>query len=110
MRRVLLLPLAALALAGCNATTPPPPPPASGAVAVTPPISTLPQGEGCAGAVARWKAIQSNDLAMGHVTRPVYDRIQGEIAEAETACAAGRDAEARGLVAASRQRHGYPAG
>ena len=108
MRRVLLLPLAALALAGCNATAPPPP--ASGGVAITPPIAALPQGEGCAGAVARWKAIQSNDLAMGHVTRPVYDRIQGEIGEAEAACSAGRDAEARALVAASRKRHGYPAG
>lgn len=108
MRRVVLLSLAALALAGCNATTQAPP--TAAAVAAVPPIATLPQGEGCAGAVARWKAIQSNDLAMGHVTRPVYDRIQGEIAEAETACAAGRDAEARGLVAASRKRHGYPAG
>lgn len=108
MRRALLLPLA-LALAACNQTTPAAPPPGSAPLGVTPSTFSMPQGEGCAGDVARWKAIQDNDLATGHVTPAVHTQIAAEIARAKAACDAGRDAEARGLVAASRKRHGYPA-
>lgn len=77
---------------------------------VTPPNFSLPSGSGCQGAVARWAAIQDNDLKSGHVSPSVYKTIQGEIAQARAACNAGRDAEARGMVRASRARHGYPAG
>lgn len=107
MRRALLLPLA-VALAACNQTTPAPPP-GSAPLGVTPSTFSMPQGAGCAGDVARWKAIQDNDLETGHVTPAVHTQIAGEIAKAKAACDAGRDAEARGLVAASRRRHGYPA-
>jgi hypothetical protein len=114
MRHALALPLAllaGLAVAGCNTTAQTPPPPTSAPVSpVTPPGFTLPDGAGCSGAVARFRAIQDNDLAMGHVGRKVYDQIKGEIAQAETACAAGRDAESRAMIAASRKRHGYPEG
>lgn len=104
---------ALLALAGCNATTTQAPPPAPAAAAVSPVTPSgfrLPEGAGCTGAVARFRAIQDNDLATGHVSRKVYDQIRGEIAQAESACAAGKDAEARGMIAASRKRHGYPEG
>lgn len=47
---------------------------------------------------------------MGHVGKSVYDRIQNDISQASAACAAGRDAEARAMVRASRVRNGYPAG
>lgn len=101
--------LCALAAAGCNPGAPtaaaPPPGPVS---PVTPAGFALPQGAGCSGDIARFRAIQDNDLKTGHVNKTVYDRIQGEIAQAESACAAGRDAEARNLIAASRKRHGYP--
>ena len=100
--------LAALALAACNQTAPQAAAPGPGS-GVTPSTFQMPEGSGCAGEVARWKAIQDNDLATGHVTQPVHDQITREIASAQTACAAGRDAEARSLVAASRKRHGYPA-
>lgn len=103
-----LAPLAALALAACNQTTPPAPPPGSAPLGVTPSTFSMPQGAGCTGDVARWKAIQDNDLQTGHVSQKVYDAIAKEIAQAQTACAAGRDAEASALVAASRKRHGYP--
>lgn len=108
MRCALLLPLA-LVLAACNQTASAPPP-SSAPVGVTPSTFAMPQGEGCAADVARWKAIQDNDLATGHVTQKVYDQIAADIAKAKSACEAGRDAEARGAVAASRKRHGYPAG
>jgi hypothetical protein len=117
--------LAALALAvviaGCNSTgasapqpvasTAPPSSAYAGLPAgVSPPGFKLPSGSGCAVAVARWQAIQDNDLNSGHVGQPVYDQIGKEIAQASAACQGGRDAEAESLIRASRTRHGYPAG
>ena len=74
----------------------------------TPKDFHLPEGSGCAGDIARWKAIQSNDYASGNVNLKVYNQIQNEIDRASAVCQEGRDAEARKLVAASRARHGYP--
>lgn len=99
----------ALALAACNTPAPPPAaPPVPGSVAVTPPGFTLPEGNDCAAKIARYRAVQDNDLSMGHVAQSVYNQIQREIAGAEKACAAGQDAEARAMISASQQRHGYP--
>ena len=100
----------ALALAACN----PPAPqasasPAPGSVAVTPSNFTLPEGSDCAAEIARYRAIQDNDLSMGHVAKSVYAAMQRETEAAARACAAGHDAEARALIAASKSRHGYPA-
>jgi hypothetical protein len=108
-----------LSLAACNTTQPqataPQPAPAGATDAyratpagVTPQGFALPTGSGCQGDIARWAAIQDNDLKTGHVSKSVYDRIQGEINEARTACAAGNSAQASALVRASRARHGYP--
>jgi outer membrane murein-binding lipoprotein Lpp len=102
----------ALLLAGCNSNAPAPqvsaPPASSAPVGVTPSSFRMPEGSGCSGDVARWKAIQDNDLVTGHVSKSVYDRIQNDINQASAACAAGRDAEARAMVRASRARNGYP--
>ena len=99
-----------LALAACNASPPPPaasaPPQAT--ARVTPENFQLPAGAGCSADIARWQAIQQNDLQMGHVNKTVYEQIQGEIANAAAACQTGRGAEASALVRASRARHGYP--
>ena len=98
------------ALAGCNSTAPAPEA-AAPQVAhsnITPPDFKLPEGSGCSADVARWQAIQKNDLEMGHVGQGVYNQIQGEIAQAAAACQAGRDGEARAMVSASKKRHGYP--
>lgn len=106
-------------LAGCNSAPNPaatqPPAPAAATyrdvpAGVTPSNFRMPEGSGCKGAVARWAAIQDNDLRSGHVSPSVYKTIQGEIAQARAACEAGRDAQAIGMVRASRARHGYPAG
>ena len=70
--------LVAALLVGCNnARTPEP---ASGApVAATqrvgPSDVALPEGVGCSGAIARYRAIMDNDRAMGHVNQGVYDKI-----------------------------------
>ena len=99
-----------LLTAGCNSSPPPvasaPPRPAS--ANVTPSDFRLPGGAGCSGDVANWQAIQDNDLRMGHVNQSVYNQIRSEIAQASAACSAGRDAEARSMVHASKARHGYP--
>jgi len=106
-----------LTLAACNTAAPPPPAPAPTpgsyaglAPGVSPPGFRLPEGADCTAAVARWKAIQDNDLATGHVGQSVYNQIRGDIDRASAACAAGKDAEAQAIVRASRARHGYPAG
>ena len=108
-----------MALAACNTTQPQATTPAAPQAAaadpyrstpagVTPQGFTLPEGSGCQGEIARWAAIQDNDLKTGHVTKSVYDTIQGEIAQARSACAAGNSGQASALVRASRARHGYP--
>ncbi len=77
---------------------------------VTPPGFQLPGGSGCAAEIARYRAVQDNDLAMGNVAQSVYNRIKGEIAAAERECAAGHDAHAVEMLDASKKRHGYPVG
>jgi hypothetical protein len=74
----------------------------------TPKSFRMPDGAGCGGDVARWKAVQDNDYASGNIGLKVYHEIQGEIARADAACQAGRDGEARGMIHASKRRHGYP--
>jgi len=64
--------------------------------------------EGCVGDIARYRAIQDNDLAMGHVAQSVYNQIKKEIGEAEAQCSEGHEAQARATILASRKRHGYP--
>ncbi len=93
-----LLLSAALALAACNQTTSAP----SGTAMVASSSNT-----GCNGEIGRYRAVMSNDLATGHVNRSVYNRVDQEIAQAEAACAAGRDAEAIRMVNATKARHGY---
>jgi hypothetical protein len=68
----------------------------------------MPQGTGCAAEAARYRAIQDNDLAMGHVNKSIYEQIRGEIGAAEQVCAAGDNGKAHAMLLASRQRHGYP--
>lgn len=108
MKPALLAAIAALGLAGCNSARPAPSAAAPGSLAVAPSNFQMPQGGGCAGDIARYRAVQDDDLAMGQIAQSVYDHVHREIAEADQACSAGRDAEARAMIVASRKRHGYP--
>jgi hypothetical protein len=110
MKPIFALAFAASLLAGCNdmAAAPQAAAPDPGTSDVTPQTFQMPTGEGCSGDIARYRAIQDNDLAMGHVAKSVYNQIKKEIAEAETECVAGHDAQARASIIASRKRHGYP--
>lgn len=93
-----LLLTGALALAACNQTATAPA--GTGVMASS-------SGTGCNGEISRYRAVMSNDLAMGHVNQSVYNRVDREITQAEAACTAGRDAEAVRMVNATKARHGY---
>ncbi len=100
----------AAALAACNAARSPQA--TAVAAAPSPPARTseapLPEGSGCAGAVARYRAVIDNDLDMGHVNKSVHAQISNEIAEAASACSSGQDGRALSLLRTSKSRHGYP--
>jgi len=105
LERLAVLGIAAIGLAACNTPAAPPPGPATMA---TPDVN-LPEGSDCAAVIARYRAVVESDASTGNLEQPVYRKIAKEIAPAESACAAGHDAEARAMIAASAQRHGYPA-
>jgi hypothetical protein len=104
---------AATVLGGCNRTanvsaTGP------GAVAsadpsnpIPPDWPKLPEGSACTGELEHFQAILKSDVDKGYINRPVYEQVQPELRTAADACAAGRDAEARKLVQASKKRYGY---
>ena len=105
-----------LLLTGCDQGAPqtalsvPQDKPTPNSLYLTPENFQLPSGDGCLGAIARYKATLDNDLVTGNVNEKVYDAIMREIAPAQKACASGNDAGARGIVAGSRKNHGYPEG
>jgi hypothetical protein len=110
MKTPALMLAASFALAACNAPAPQAStPPAPGSVAVTPPGFQLPEGADCSAKIARYRAVQDNDLSMGHVVQSVYHQIKRETDAASKVCAAGRDGDAKAIIAASERRHGYPA-
>lgn len=104
--------LLTLALAGCQTAQParPAPPPASdyAVPGVTPSTFRLPSGTGCNGEVERFQAVMDNDLASGHTTKGVHDRVSAEIARARSTCAAGNEGGAIGQIRATKARFGYP--
>lgn len=106
IRSLWLTGLVALPLAACNQTASGPAPAAASA-SVTPSSFRMPAGSGCQGEISRYRAVMSNDLAMGHVNQSVYNQVDRELSGAEAACAAGRDAEAQRMVHTIKGRHGY---
>ena len=102
--------LAALLLAACNAFAQPPQIDGSeaGSIMVAQQDAQLPQGGTCAGDIARYRAIQEQDIKMGHVAKSVYNKIKVEIAAAEVECNNGHEAHARQMILVSKKKHGYP--
>jgi hypothetical protein len=108
MRRLCLASLAAAALAACTSVAPPPAPePSSAPAGVTPRTFSMPTGTGCAGEVARFQAVMDNDLATGHTTKGVHERVSAEIAAARAICAAGSEGAANAQLAATKSKFGY---
>jgi hypothetical protein len=100
--------LLAMLATGCTQTAGTPPAPPPGAVpGVTPNTFAMPDGAGCTGDIARFRAVLKNDVETGNVNQSVYNRAEPDLQRASAACAAGRDGEARGIVAATKSRFGY---
>ena len=68
----------------------------------------IPMGQPCGAELSSYKAVMDNDLRMGHVNKPVYDRVINELRPAVAACQASRSYEAIALVNATKRRYGYP--
>ena len=75
---------------------------------VTPAGFRLPEGAGCTGEIARFRAVMDNDLATGHVAREVHGRVLADLRGSEEACAAGQAGEAGARLRAVKNRYGYP--
>ena len=99
--------LAAFALAACTQTASAPTPPSGAVPGLTPNTFSLPSGTGCAGEIARFKAVLKNDVDTGNVGQSVYNRASADLARGDASCAAGRDGEALSVLAATKSRFGY---
>ena len=109
MRLIPVFAILGLTLAGCQTAAPPSaPPPEQAAVGVTPNTFRMPTGSGCSGEVERFQAVIDNDLATGHTTRRVHERVSAEIGRARSTCSAGNDAGASAHIRATKARFGYP--
>lgn len=99
-----------MVLSACNQTASAPPAPAAATAApgVTPSSFQMPSGDGCSGAIAQFQAVLKNDVDVGHLTSSVYGRASADLRQAETVCAAGRDVQARTILAITRKNYGYP--
>jgi hypothetical protein len=51
--------------------------------------------------------VLKSDVDTGNVGQSVYNRANADLAQAESACAAGREGEARSRVASTKSRFGY---
>ena len=108
---LLLSALTALLLGACQSTSggpPAAPPPEQAAPGVTPSTFRMPAGTGCSGEVERFQAVIDNDVATGHTTKGVHDRVSGEIAQARTLCAGGNEGGAIGKIRTTKAKFGYP--
>jgi hypothetical protein len=97
----------ALGLGACNQTARPAAPPPGVIPGVTPSTFRLPEGAGCSGEIARFQAVLQNDIDTGNVAQSVYNRAEPDLNRAAAACSAGRDGEARSILAGTKSRFGY---
>lgn len=106
--RTLLSSALPLLLGACTQTASVPPAPPPGVIpGVTPNTFAMPAGGGCAGEIARFRAVLRNDVDTGNVGQGVYDRASSDLDRASAPCASGRDGEASSIVASTKSRYGY---
>src|ERR1700761_574353 len=103
----ILFPLAvlglAVALGGCNETNGGPGPVVSAPIGPT--AYKLPPGAGCTGEIDRFQSVLKADLDTANAAQKVYDDIQRDLTRAASACEAGREGEARSIIAATKAKH-----
>lgn len=103
IRSLVISAAAFLTLAGCNQTTTSAPAAGAPSAASASPMS----GASCKVELDDYRAVMANDLATGNVNVSVHTRIARELDRAESACAAGRDAESIRMIQATKGRFGY---
>lgn len=62
---------------------------------------------GCAGPISEYQEIIDRDAETGSLNPGVYNRVTTDLEGVKRACAAGREAEARGQLASVKARYGY---
>lgn len=107
IRTIVLLSLAssAVLLGACQRASAPAP--VSAGPGATPSTLVLPEGSGCGPEIGRFRTVISNDKETGNANKSVADKVLGEIDQASSVCAAGRDGEALRMVAQTKSRYGY---
>ncbi len=102
---------AAVALCGCNQSVGAPPPvaaaPTSGAN--QPSWPPLPESAACTESLNSYQKVLNADVSTGNLNQSVYDEIEADLSRAATACAAGKDGEAAGIIRSTKTKHGYHA-
>ena len=61
----------------------------------------------CASEIARFQGIIDSDVKVGHLNRPVYNRIVPELNRVSATCRSGHDVEAVRELGALKHRYGY---
>lgn len=104
--------LLALMAAGCSGTgTSPATPSLMASAALPAPTGAADStggAAGCAGAIAEFEKVVTSDVQVGHLNRPVYERITADLTSPKASCATGKDAQALTQLATIRSRYGYP--
>jgi hypothetical protein len=98
------------ALCGCNASSDSPPvataPSSAGSTPAWPP---LPAAAACSESLNGYQTVLTADVKSGNLNKSVYDQIEADLLRAATACAAGKDGEAAGIIRSTKEKHGYHA-
>jgi hypothetical protein len=113
MRRILLsitIIGAAAALCGCYQGQPYSAPIAAAPSGIATPVwPDLPPAAACTDKLNTYQKVLTGDVTTGNLNQKVYDEIEADLSRAATACAAGKDGEALGIIHATKEKHGYHA-
>jgi hypothetical protein len=102
--------IAALALGGCNRTTATAPvAPAVPQGPVRPVWPSLPETAACTKELNHYQTVLDADVGTGNLNRSVYEEIEADLSRAASACADGKDGEARAIIHSTKIKHGYRA-
>jgi hypothetical protein len=112
MRRIFLFSAivgAAAALCGCYQSQPYVGPTAAAPSTgiATPVWPDLPPAAACTDKLNSYQKVLTSDVTTGNLNQKVYNEIEADLSRAASACAAGKDGEALGIIHATKEKHGY---
>ena len=111
MRRIFLFSAiigAAGALCGCYQSQPYSAPVAAAPSGIAAPVwPDLPPAAACTDKLNSYQKVLTSDVTTGNLNQKVYNEIEADLSRAASACAAGKDGEALGIIHATKEKHGY---